>query len=158
MAIQELKELALAENRAKYPNLPDYARTIHKYSDRTANGLTRCIIDFLRFNGQQAERIAVTGRYVDESKLVTDSLGNKRKIGSGKWIRGAMQVGTADISATIQGRSVKIEIKIGTDRQSEAQKQYQQQVEAAGGVYMIAKNFDDFLIAYKKIAHAGSKG
>ena len=158
MALQELKELALAENRAKYPNLPDYARAIHKYNDRTANGLTRCIIDFLRFNGHQAERIAVTGRYIDETKLVTDSLGNKRKIGSGKWIKTTMQAGTADISATIFGRSVKIEVKIGPDRQSEAQKRYQKQIETAGGVYIIPKSFDDFLVEYKKIAHAGSKG
>jgi hypothetical protein len=158
MAIQELKELALAENRAKYPNLPDYARTIHKYSDRTANGLTRCIIDWLRLNGHQAERISVTGRYIDKSKVVSDCVGNKRVLGSGQWIKPTMQVGTADISAIIRGRSVKIEVKIGTDRQSEAQKEYQKQVETAGGVYMVAKSFDDFIVLYRKIAQAGGLG
>ena len=151
MAIQELKELALIDNRAKYPNLPDYARTIHKYNDRTANGLTRCIIDWLRFNGHQAERISVSGRYIDKSKVVSDCIGNKRVIGSGQWIKPTMQVGTADISATIRGLSVKIEVKIGNDRQSEAQRQYQKQIETAGGVYMVAKTFDDFLEQYLKI-------
>ena len=55
-----------------------------------------------------------------------------------------MQVGSADISATIEGRSVKIEIKVGSDRQSEAQKRYQQQVENAGGTYFIATSFEQF--------------
>jgi hypothetical protein len=40
---------------------------------------------------------------------------------------------------------VKIEVKIGKDRQSEAQKRYQENIEKAGGIYYIAKNFDDFV-------------
>jgi hypothetical protein len=55
--------------------------------------------------------------------------------------------GSADISATIRGRSVKIEVK-QKDKQSEVQKQYQQSIEKAGGVYMIFRNFDDFIIWY----------
>jgi hypothetical protein len=55
-----------------------------------------------------------------------------------------MQNGTADISATILGRSVKVEIKIGNDRQSEAQKNYQISIENAKGYYLIVKNFSDF--------------
>lgn len=158
MALQELKELAMAANRAKYPNLPESARYIGKFSDKTANGLTRCIIEWLRLNGQQAERISVTGRYIDNTRVATDCLGTKKKIGSGRWIKPTMQKGTADISATINGRSVKIEVKISEDRQSEAQRQYQRQVEAAGGVYMIAKTFDGFMMQYKKIAQAGGLG
>jgi len=56
--------------------------------------------------------------------------------------------GTADISATIKGRSVKIEVKIGKDRQSEAQKQYQAKVEQSGGIYFIAKDFSAFMDFY----------
>jgi hypothetical protein len=40
---------------------------------------------------------------------------------------------------------VKIEVKIGKDRQSDAQKRYQENIEKAGGTYYIAKNFDDFV-------------
>ncbi len=112
-AITHLEALALADNRAKYPTLPEGARYIGKYTDRTANGLTKCIIDFLRFNGWQCERIAVTGRYIDNSKVITDVLGNKRRVGSGKYIPSSMQRGSADLSATIAGRSIKLEIKIG---------------------------------------------
>jgi hypothetical protein len=61
-----------------------------------------------------------------------------------------MTVGTADISATIRGRSVKIEVKIGRDRQSDAQKRYQASIEAAGGIYYIARNIDDFMQWYNQ--------
>jgi hypothetical protein len=40
---------------------------------------------------------------------------------------------------------VKIEVKIGKDRQSEAQKKYQEDIERAGGVYLIARDFDSFV-------------
>jgi hypothetical protein len=43
-AIKTLKELYLTNNRVKYPSMPEYARVIPKYTDRTANGLTKCIL------------------------------------------------------------------------------------------------------------------
>jgi hypothetical protein len=148
--LQQLKALALSEDRIKHPNLPEYARFIKPYSDKSANGLTRCIIDWLRLNGNQAERIAVTGRYIDNSRIVTDVIGRRRRIGSGQWIRPSMQPGTADLSATINGWSVKIEIKMPGDRQSKVQKEYQRQVEQAGGIYIIASSFEQFMDWYKK--------
>jgi hypothetical protein len=72
------------------------------------------------------------------------------KIGSGKWIPGSMTRGSADISATIKGRSVKIEVKM-KDKQSPDQKRYQQQVEAAGGIYIIVHSMDEFIELYNKI-------
>ncbi|MBN1227790.1 MAG: hypothetical protein JXA79_12415 [Deltaproteobacteria bacterium] len=147
--IRALRDLHLQENKRRFPSLPDYARVIPAYSDKTANGLTKCIIDFLKLSGHQAERISVTGRYIDNSKVVTDVIGHQRRIGSGKWIAPSMQPGTADISAVIHGRAVKVEIKIGKDTQSAAQKQYQQQVEQAGGLYVIAESFEQFLNWYR---------
>lgn len=132
---------AYACSRTKLP--PDYVvRT--KYNDSTANGLTKCVIDYINLSGGQAERISNTGRYIDESKIVTDVLGNRKKIGSGKYIKGTGTNGTADISATFKGKSIKIEIKM-KDKQSEAQKEYQQSIERAGGVYFICHNFEEFL-------------
>lgn len=119
------------------------------YTDRNANGLTKCIVHWLNLNGWQAERISTTGRYIDNSKIVTDVLGNRKKIGSGKYIKGSGTNGSADISATIKGRSIKIEVKIGKDRQSEAQKEYQKNIEKAGGIYIIATDFDEFMMWYK---------
>lgn len=134
-AMQLLRELHLKHNRLRFPNLPEYARTCPKYTDKTANGLTSCIIDFVRYCGGQAERINCTGRVI--------------RTGSGqRYIPTSGQRGTADISATIRGRSVKIEVKIGKDKQSEFQKAYQQDIEASGGIYYIAKDFSTFYSWY----------
>jgi hypothetical protein len=142
-SLKQLSNLqhAYACSRTKMPT--DYVvRT--KYVDTTANGLTKCVIDYINFNGGQAERISNTGRYIDESRIVTDVLGNRKKIGTGKYIKGTGTNGTADISATFKGKSIKIEIKM-KDKQSEAQKEYQQAIERAGGIYFICHNFDEFL-------------
>lgn len=149
--LEQLRELALTDSWEKHPNMPDYARCTRNYTDRTSNGLQLCIIDFLRFSGHQCERIAVTGRYLDNSKVVTDVLGSKRKIGSGKWIKSSMQAGSADLSCIINGYAVKLEIKIKADRMSALQKKYQEQVEKAGGLYLIIRSFDEFLNCYNKI-------
>lgn len=146
--INRLKQLALELNRKQYPSFPDQYRVIHKYTDTTANGLTRCVIDWITLNGGQAERITNTGRMIDNRKTYTDVVGRTKTIGSTKWIPGTGKNGTSDISATIRGRSVKIEVKIGKDRQSDDQRTYQIEVEQAGGVYLIVKNFKDFVIWY----------
>jgi hypothetical protein len=67
-------------------------------------------------------------------------------VGKGKWTKSTSTSGSADISATIKGRSVKIEIKYGKDIQSDAQKKYQESIERAGGIYLIVRNFDEFII------------
>lgn len=145
-----LQNLEIEYLKRKYPNVPVNRYALTKWDDKTANGMTRCIIAFLKFNGWQAERVSNMGRPVDQRRTVKDILGRERQIGSMKWIPGSGTKGTADISATIKGRAVKIEVKIGADRQSEAQRVYQANVEQAGGVYVIAKNFDDFVLWYQE--------
>lgn len=143
-ALRELKDRYLSVHRTNYPNLPEYARTAPQYTDRTANGLTKCVIDLIRLTGGQAERINSTGRYVDKSQTYTDVVGRTRTIGTGQWLPSTGTKGTADISATIRGRSVKIEVKM-RDRQTEDQKRYQLAIEQAGGVYLIVRSFEEFL-------------
>jgi hypothetical protein len=146
-ALKQLKDLALLDSKQRHPSLPEYARCTRNYSDKTANGLTKCIIDFLRFSGWQAERINCTGRPIDNTKIVTDILGDSRKIGSIKWLPTSGQKGTSDISAVIKGIAVKIEVKI-RDRQSEDQKSYQLTIERAGGRYWLVRSFEEFLNFY----------
>ena len=110
-----------------------------------ANDLTRLVIDFIIFNDGQAERISSMGRYIDGTKQVTDCIGRKRTIGTGKYVKSTTTNGTADISATIKGRSVKIEIKWKKDTQSKDQKKYEASINKAGGIYIIVKTFDDFV-------------
>jgi hypothetical protein len=148
-AVKYLEQLANDEVRAKNPNTPVEWLAPRKYRDDTANGLTKCVIDYIHINGGQAERISNSGRMIDTRCTFADVLGRTRIIGQTKWIKGTGTNGTADISATVKGRSVKIEVKIGNDRQSEAQKNYQRAVEQAGGVYVIASSFEQFLEWFK---------
>jgi len=149
-SIKVLQDLIWQLECIKYPRMPKEYIAKRKYTDANANGLTKCIIHFVKANGYQAERISNTGRYIDNSKVVTDSMGFQKRIGSGQYIKGTGTNGTADISLTIKGKSIKAEIKIGKDRQSEAQKKYQADIERAGGIYIIVKDFDEFINFYKK--------
>jgi hypothetical protein len=143
-----LTQLALTALKERYPSFPEHAIPIPKYSDSTANGLTKCVIDFLNYSDHQAERISSMGRMLDKTKIVEDVLGRQRTIGSMQYIKGTSTNGTADISSIINGKSVKIEIKIGADIQSKAQKDYQIATEKAGGIYLITKTFDEFMAQY----------
>jgi hypothetical protein len=147
--LDKLRDLYIEENKRKYPSIPDHCRAVPKFSDKTANGLEKAIVLFLKLSGHQSERIKNTGRMLDNTKSYTDTMGVSRMIGSKQYIKGTGTNGSADISSTIQGRSVKIEVKIGKDFQSEAQKAYEQSVISAGGQYWIAKDFDTFYFLYE---------
>ena len=125
----------------KYPNFPQHAIPNKTWSDNSANGLTKCVIDIINYEGYQAERISTQGTYVEGAKIKVGE--NERQL-KGKYIPTQGTKGSADISATIRGRSVKIEIK-QKDKQSEVQKQYQESIERAGGIYIIVRNFDEFV-------------
>ncbi len=51
--------------------------------------------------------------------------------------------GASDLVALKNGRTVWIEVETGTGRQSTAQKQFQQDIERAGGTYLLARGLDD---------------
>lgn len=141
-AVKNLEQHAFKKSKKDTPSVPEYAIPKPKYTDKTSNGLTKCVIDMITFCGYQAERINSTGRALDQRQK--SSLGT---IGDVKWIKGSSKNGTADISATIKGRSVKIEIKCrasGDRYQSKAQQTYQKEVEAAGGIYIVVRDFEWF--------------
>ena len=142
---QRIHDLMLNESRQKYPNLPDHARVVNIPTDGSANGLTKLVIKWIELHGGQAERINTMGRMVDKRKIVTDVLGRKGMIGSMSYIPTTGTKGSADVSAVVQGRSYKIEIKYGKDRQSDAQKAYEQSITSAGGVYLIVRTMDQFV-------------
>ena len=149
-AVKQLENLANKSAQEKYPMIPSEWLAPRKYRDDSTNALTKCVIDFIRFTGNQAERISNTGKLKIEKKVFTDVVGYNRNIINTHWIPRTGSNGTVDISATIQGKSVKIKIKFGTNRQIENQKQYQQNIERAGGIYFIANSFEHFLNWYKE--------
>lgn len=142
--LEILKQLKLKQLKQDYPSVPDHAIKQPKYSDGSANGLTNCIVDFLNLSGHLAERHSNEGRVIDGRKTYTDVIGQTKTIGSIKRIYSSNVNGTSDIKATIAGKMIAIEVKYGNDRQSEAQKRYEERVKNAGGDYIIVKDFEDF--------------
>jgi len=142
----KLKALEIETLKSKYPSMDERFIPLTDWKDSSANGLTKCIIFWINANGGQAERISNQGQYREGKKI---PVGDSFKQLAGKWTPGQGTKGTADISATIRGRSVKIEVK-QKDKQSEVQKQYQQSIESAGGVYQIVRDFDSFVEWYEK--------
>ena len=149
-ALQILNEMAFERLRA-VSTMPAHCIPKPKFTDSSANNLTKAIIKYIELIGYQAERISNTGRYIDSKKMVKDIQGQTKQIGSGQYIPGTGTNGTADISATVKGKSIKIEVKFGKDRQSEAQKEYQATIERSGGVYYIAKDFESFYQFYQTL-------
>lgn len=144
-SIKDFERAEYARLLANCGNFPRAAVVKPSYTDTTANALTRLIISYCRFHGWHAERINTTGRVMDRRKVVRDVTGARRTIGSVSYIPTAGTRGSADVHILKGGRGVYCEIKIGRDRQSDAQKEYQKQVEGAGGVYFTVSDFDDFL-------------
>lgn len=108
-----------------------------KYPDvRKANGLTLAISNFVNWNGYRATRISTTGRQV-----------------GGKWIYGNTRKGTADLSITIKGRAIMVEIKVGADKASDHQLKEQAKERAAGGVYEFISTIEQFFELYDKFVN-----
>lgn len=105
------------------------------YDDRTANGLTRFIIDFLQFYGFYAARINIGGINIGGDKYRTS--------GSTK--------GVADVISCINGRFVQFEVKAGKDRPREAQLEQQRLTTAAGGFYFFTHNATEFVEQVKQV-------
>lgn len=96
-----------------------------------ANGLTRFICMYLQWQGWRATRVSSAGRMVD-----------------GKFIPSTTKAGSADISSTIQGKSIMWEVKINTDRPSPAQLAEQERERKAGGEYFFVHTPDEFFQLY----------
>ena len=148
-AIEHLKALALAEIKKKHPTVPKHALPRPKYSDRTANGLTKCIIDYINLIGGIAERRNSMGRYL-QPKTYTNVFGKKVQLGKGKYIPTTGWKGTSDISGVFEGVPLAVEVKIGKDKMSKAQEEYKAQFEAAGGWFCIARDFEQFYNEFSK--------
>lgn len=113
----------------------------------SANGLTTFICNFLSWMEHRATRINVMGRLVDG----VEKQPSGAKIGVKKWLPSSTRKGTADISATIKGRSVMLEIKVGKDKPRPDQLAEQIRERKAGGIYEFISTPEEFFELYDKI-------
>jgi hypothetical protein len=141
-ALAVLQEFDYSAKLALYKNVPSHAVSRTKFSDKTSNGLTQCIVKWLTLKGHYCSRIQSQGQY-------NPTLG--------RWTKSNVRRGIGDITAIINGRSVMIEVKVGKDKQSEAQVKTQNEVELSGGLYFIAKDFETFYNWYMVQVCAGTE-
>lgn len=89
-----------------------------------ANELTQSILDYLNRYGVYAWRMnnvrSVPGRTFKGKKGVPDIVG-----------------------VTQSGKFIGIEVKVGRDEQSDAQRLFQSEVEKRGAIYLLARKLDD---------------
>lgn len=141
-----LKELALALSNKLHGNVPPHCRPIKKFSDSSANELTKAILAYAKLKDFFAERQSSEGRY-RPGEEVTNVLGQKRQM-KGQWLPGQGK-GKADIKALIKGRLIEIEVKHGRDKLRPDQIKYKEQIERSGGVYIVVKTWEDFIFQIK---------
>jgi len=78
-------------------------------------------------------------------KCVRDWLKYKRIFHWNVWQGQFSRKGISDIIAIINGKIICIEIKTIQGRQSTYQKEFQKEVEGAGGIYFLARSVDDVI-------------
>ena len=71
----KLEELYINYTKQNYPNFPEYAIPKEKFSDKTANELTKTICKFITYIGGQAERISNQGQYRDKTIVTGKQIG-----------------------------------------------------------------------------------
>lgn len=113
----------------------------------TSNGLTQYIVKFLNWSGHRATRINVSGRLIEGAEKQASGTVLTVK----KWLPSSTRKGTADISATIRGRSVMIEIKTGKDVPSENQLKEQERERRSGGIYEFIHTVEEFFVLYDSL-------
>ena len=129
-SLAELRQFAKKHNLTKYAHIPASAIPTTTFTDKNANGLTNAIIyDLVHVRGGAAYRIN-NGATYDKAR--------------GVYRAGVTKRGVPDIIGVLDGRFIGIEVKIGTDRQSVYQREVENEIRAAGGVYFIAKTYDDY--------------
>lgn len=145
-AVKELERLANEDAQRKNPTIPLEWLAPRKYADNNTSALTKCVYDLLKLKGHHVERTGNEGRIIDNRKTYTDVVGRQRTIGSVTRIKSSGMNGTSDLKCSLNGRFIAIEIKCLTtnDKQSDSQKQYQQVVEASGGIYLVIQDFQQF--------------
>ena len=137
--LKELSELATKLKMEKHPDFPPHALVKKRFKDTTANDLTKTIIwDMYHVREGVAYRIN-NGAVYDKKR--------------GVYRAGVQKKGVPDIIGIINGRFIGIEVKIGKDRQSADQKLVEKEINAAGGVYFIAKSYDDYLSKINEVTH-----
>ncbi|MCC5612897.1 VRR-NUC domain-containing protein [Nostoc sp. CHAB 5834] len=128
-ALAHLINLADQRKAQRSPNFPAKFIPRSKYSDKDANALTKCIVDFCNLSGHFATRLQSTGTYRADLQ---------------RFIPSQQRAGLPDVLACINGQFVGIEIKIGRDTLSQEQNEAIRDLQQAGARVFVANTFTGF--------------
>lgn len=138
--LKDLSEVSFNILKAKHPTVPEHALFKTKYSEKTANALTKAIHDLITFDGGFITRVNVQGQYSEKLKT---------------WTKSTTKRGMSDLVAVVNGKFLAVEVKIGKDRQSNFQKEVSKQINQSGGNYVIANSFTEFAKWYNLVIKGG---
>lgn len=133
--------------RIRYADLSDeeFLKNYHKLllqprkpvGQSPTNALTDAIIKYINSHYKcKVYRINSMGLYDERINPRTGRPIGMRSSGQKK--------GLPDVIGAVYGMFASVEVKVGKDRQSEHQIKRQEEIQAAGGWYCIAKDFDSF--------------
>ena len=119
-----------------------------RFSDDSSPRLIKCFLSVPKLKEHQAEGIGSTWKIIARTKSSIEVVGKRITIGQYDWPYGNGANGTADKSAIIDGRSEKIDIKIGSEPLNYHISNYQEYVKKAGGLSLITWSFEQFYQCY----------
>lgn len=133
--------------RQRYPNQPyppapeTYFYKNVKHREYLSRWL-ECVITRILNNNDQtmAKKVETVGAKV------------KNKYNEEIWIKKrASKVGEPDVCATVKGRTVYFEVKIGHDRLSDEQLEFHERARRAGCLVFTIRSVDEFITIYKSL-------
>lgn len=133
MTLRELNR-KIWEWKIASSSLPSHAVPRPRLSDKDANSLQKAVYEYSNY--------AREGLGHPINCAVIDVKGTYRP-GIGYTFSGTTK-GVSDLWLTIAGRSICLEVKIGKDRQSDHQKEFERRQKVAGGHYHLISSWDDF--------------
>lgn len=68
----------------------------------------------------------------------------RHTFGGKSFMKKSTLAGMADILLCIHGKYIEVELKTETGKQSQVQKDHQEKIENAGGLYYIVRSFEQF--------------
>jgi hypothetical protein len=110
----------------------------------TAAQLENLIAEYTSLSGGFSTNIYSGGRERTSKTHVTDVIGRKNSITETKYLPSVVMKGHSDMIISYKGYVLYLEIKLGKDRQSEAQKIFQQLVESKGSPYRIVHTLGEY--------------
>lgn len=128
-ALAHLCQLVDQRKAQRSPNYPAKRIPRSKYSDVTANGLKRCIVDYLNLSGHFAIKLTSTGTYRADLQ---------------KFVASQQRSGMPGVLACVNGQFIGVEVKIGTEQLSKEQKETIVGLIRADVSVYVARDFQGF--------------